>query len=238
MTTFVTRDQTYLPPRATVRAVVLDTMGTTIPLDGVVKTALVEALDEAGTDLADREQPERESFLNAVATCPTEPMLALCIPDSDRARWASWVFEAALVAALDRGEAEPLPGAEDALRRLRAAGVRTCLATALSPVASDALVDALGWRRLVDAIVPAESALRRRPSPDEILAAALRLDVNAVDELAVVGDTVGDLVAGTRAGASVVAGIIGGASDADELASAPHTHLLLSVAGLPEVVLG
>jgi len=212
-------------------------MGTTIPLSGVIETALVEALLEVGSDLALGDTPERAAFLSAVATCPTESMLSMCIADPRRAQWAAWVFDAALVAALERGEAEALPGVEEALRRLRDAGIRTCLATALSPVASDALVDSLGWWSLLDAVVPTEPALRRRPSPDEILAAGIRLDIDAVEELAVVGDTVGDLIAGTRAGASVVAGILGGAADADELASAPHTHLLLSVAGLPEVLL-
>lgn len=42
---------------------------------------------------------------------------------------------------------------------------------------------------------------------------------------------------GTSPDEILAAGILGGAADADELASAPHTHLLLSVAGLPEVLL-
>src|SRR5262245_42291249 len=182
METFIARDATSNPLGTLILAVVLDTMGTTIPLDGVIETALLEALDEAGSDVAMHDVFERESFRRALASAPTEEMLALCIPDPARARFASLVFDAALVSAIDRGEAEPLPGAEDALRALRRAGIRTCLATSLSRGASGALLGALEWSGLVDAIVPVEPGLRRRPSPDEILAAALRLDVDSVQE--------------------------------------------------------
>jgi phosphoglycolate phosphatase-like HAD superfamily hydrolase len=54
----------------------------------------------------------------------------------------------------------------------------------------------------------------------------------------VAGDTTNDLIAGTRAGASVVAGVLTGAHSAEELGEAPHTHLLGSVAELPALLLG
>ena len=44
-------------------------------------------------------------------------------------------------------------------------------------------------------------------------------------------------MAGTRSGASVVAGVLTGAHTAEELADAPHTHLLGSIAELPGIVL-
>ena len=53
-----------------------------------------------------------------------------------------------------------------------------------------------------------------------------------------VGDTTSDLVAGTRSGALVVAGVLTGAHSAEELAEAPHTHLLASVQELPGLLLG
>jgi phosphoglycolate phosphatase-like HAD superfamily hydrolase len=58
-----------------------------------------------------------------------------------------------------------------------------------------------------------------------------------VAEVAVVGDTTSDLVAGTRAGASLVVGVLSGAHTRAELASAPHTHLIDSVADLCDLVL-
>jgi phosphoglycolate phosphatase-like HAD superfamily hydrolase len=47
---------------------------------------------------------------------------------------------------------------------------------------------------------------------------------------------VSDLLAGTRAGAGVVAGVLTGAHSRDDLATAPHTHIIDSVADLPAVL--
>lgn len=77
--------------------------------------------------------------------------------------------------------------------------------------------------------------VRGRPHPDLVLAALLALEIDDVRQVAVAGDTANDLLAGTRAGASVVAGVLTGAHGREELAAAPHTHLLDSVAELPSV---
>ena len=102
----------------------------------------------------------------------------------------------------------------------------------------DALVDALGWRNAVDLTLTPEEAVGRRgrPYPDLVLTAALRLGVDDVRHIAVAGDTTNDLIAGWRAGASVVAGVLTGAHDRATLRTAPHTHLLDSIADLPTVI--
>jgi phosphoglycolate phosphatase-like HAD superfamily hydrolase len=71
-----------------------------------------------------------------------------------------------------------------------------------------------------------------------ILTAVLRLHIDAVAEVAVVGDTSNDLLAGTRSGASLVVGVLTGAHSRAELERAPHTHLIDSVADLPALLLG
>jgi phosphonatase-like hydrolase len=137
-----------------------------------------------------------------------------------------------------REEIEALPGAETTFAALRAAGVRLCLTTGLPRATLDHLVDVLGWRDLVDlTLAPAfDEGLRGPPFPDLVLAAALQLHVDDVREVAVAGDTVEDLVAGARAGASVVAGVLTGANDAAQLRAAPHTHLLRAIDEFPAVV--
>jgi len=57
-----------------------------------------------------------------------------------------------------------------------------------------------------------------------------------VARLAVVGDTVVDLRAGTNVGARIVAGAATGKLTHADLAPQPHTHLLASVADLPGVI--
>jgi len=58
-----------------------------------------------------------------------------------------------------------------------------------------------------------------------------------VAEVAVVGDTTSDLLAGSRSGASSVIGVLSGAHSREELSRAPHTHLIPSVADLPGLLL-
>jgi phosphoglycolate phosphatase-like HAD superfamily hydrolase len=57
-----------------------------------------------------------------------------------------------------------------------------------------------------------------------------------VAEVLVAGDTVNDLKAGRAAGARYTVGVLTGAHTVAELGSSPHTHLLASVADLPDLL--
>jgi phosphonatase-like hydrolase len=137
---------------------------------------------------------------------------------------------------VSRGEVEALPGAETALAALRARGVRICLTTGFSGGTREQLMDVLGWRDLVDLSLSPGDGVRGRPYPDLILTALMRLEIDAVQEVAVAGDTKSDLEAGTAAGAAVVAGVLTGAHDREQLEAAPHTHVLASIADFPAAV--
>jgi phosphoglycolate phosphatase-like HAD superfamily hydrolase len=97
-------------------------------------------------------------------------------------------------------------------------------------------MDVLGWRDLIDLSLSPGDGVRGRPSPDLVLSAVMRLEVDAVQEAAVAGDTASDLVAGSAAGASVVAGVLTGSHTREQLAAAPHTHILDSIADFPAIV--
>ena len=131
-----------------------------------------------------------------------------------------------------------MPGAEAALSALRHAGMRICLTTGFSPATRDRIIASLGWEGAVDLALSPVDAGRGRPWPDMILTAVLRLRVDDVAEVAVVGDTTSDLLAGSRSGASYVIGVLTGAHTRAELARAPHTHLVDSVADLPALLAG
>ena len=126
----------------------------------------------------------------------------------------------------------PLPGAVETITALRAAGIRVCLATGFSPATRDALLDALGWRPLIDLALSPADAGRGRPWPDLPLTALLRLGGGAVTELLVAGDIASDVESGLRAGAGVVTGVTTGASGEDELAAAGAPYVLDSVTRL------
>jgi phosphoglycolate phosphatase len=221
-----------------IRLAALDMAGTTVADEGAVEEAFQSALDAvglvAGNLMDDAGFYIRRTMGQSKITVFTE----LLGGDRHRAEEANTAFEAAFDQAVGRGEVVALPGSEDVFATLRASGIRICLTTGFSPATRDRIIASLGWEGLVDLALSPADAGRGRPWPDMILTAVLRLRIDDVAEVAVAGDTTSDLVAGTRSGASVVAGVLTGAHSAEELAEAPHTHLLASVQELPGLLLG
>ncbi len=222
---------------APIRLAALDMAGTTVADEGAVEEAFQSALDAVGLVAGDLMDDPAAYIRRTMGQSKITVFTELLGGDRHRAEQANSAFEAAFDQAVDRGEVVALPGSEDAFAALRAAGVRVCLTTGFSPGTRDRIIDTLGWRGLVDLALSPADAGRGRPWPDMILAAVLRLRIDDVAEVAVAGDTTSDLIAGTRSGASIVAGVLTGAHSRDELAGAPHTHLLASIADLPALVL-
>jgi len=216
---------------------VLDLAGTTVQDDGAVEAAFVDALGTVdagpGTDGFDG----RLDYLRTTMGRSKIEVFRALLGDEARAASANRAFEAAYGSRVAAGAVHPIDGAEAALAALRDGGLRVCLTTGFSPATLDALLVALGWRDRVDLALAPGPGTRGRPHPDLILRAVLALEVEDVRAVAVTGDTASDLEAGTRAGASVVAGVLTGAHGRAELSAAPHTHLLDSVADFPAVCL-
>ncbi|HET7014031.1 MAG TPA: HAD family hydrolase, partial [Streptosporangiaceae bacterium] len=73
------------------------------------------------------------------------------------AQEANSLFELNYAASVKAGAVAPIPGATELLAALRAARIKVCLATGFAPATRDALLDALGWRPLIDlALSPAD----------------------------------------------------------------------------------
>jgi phosphoglycolate phosphatase len=220
-----------------IRLAVLDMAGTTVRDGGVVERSFVEALGEMGFAADSAELRQHLEYVRAtMGQSKITVFRAVFTGDEARAQEANARFETAFERAVSRGDLEALPGAEAALEALRAHGVRVCLTTGFSATTRDALLEVLGWRDLVDLCLSPGDGVRGRPYPDMILTALMRLEADSVHEIAVAGDTISDLVAGDAAGAAVVAGVLTGAHTAEQLATAPHTHILDSIADLPALL--
>jgi phosphoglycolate phosphatase len=217
----------------------LDMAGTTVRDDGTVLEAFaaaiaaqnlpVTAFNRAMTDVrSSMGQSKIEVFRRILG-------------DEAAAQKANEAFEDHYAAALRAGAVAAMPGAEQAITRLRQAGIRVCLATGFSPATRDAIIDQLGWGGLVDLVLsPADAGFwgRGRPWPDLPLTALLRLRGGAVSELAVAGDTASDVESGLRAGAAVVAGVLTGADSRADLARAGAPLILDTIAGIVPQVAG
>jgi len=217
---------------------VLDLAGTTVRDDGAVEAAFVDALAAVDAGPGTTGFAERLDYLRATMGRSKIEVFRALLGDEASAARANDAFEAAYGSRVAAGGVRPIDGAEAALATLRDGGVRVCLTTGFSPATLEGLLGALGWRERVDLALAPGPGTRGRPHPDLILRAVLALEVDDVRGVAVAGDTASDLEAGTRAGASVVAGVLTGAHGRDRLAAAPHTHLLDSVADFPALCLG
>jgi phosphonatase-like hydrolase len=221
----------------TIRLAVLDMAGTTVDDDGAVEEAFQSALDSVELTADDLMDDPQEYIRRTMGQSKIAVFTELLGGDGHRAERANAAFEWAFDQAVGRGEIAPMPGAEATFATLRGAGVRICLTTGFSPPTRDRIVSALGWEGAIDLALSPDDAGRGRPWPDMILTAVLRLHIDDVAEVVVVGDTTNDLVAGTRAGASLVVGVLSGAHRRHQLVQAPHTHLVDSVADLPDLLL-
>jgi phosphoglycolate phosphatase len=216
--------------------VCLDMAGTTVNDGGVVLDAFRTALSEV--DLAPGTAAHDQAVQYAIDTMGQSKIAvftALFDGDTMRARAANAAFEHAYARTLDGG-VRPIEGAVEALVALRESGRKIALTTGFSPETRDAVLDQLGWRPLVDLALSPADAGRGRPYPDMVLTAVLRTETDDVREVAVVGDTVADLLTGSRAGASIVAGVRTGTHQDADFAAVSHTHVLDSVADLPALL--
>ena len=216
-----------------IELVVLDMAGTTVKDDGVVERAFALAAERAGIVSAGPELDEALDYVRAtMGQSKIEVFRALAANDDDAER-ANDAFEDAYAEIAAAEGVEAIPGAEEVLRELREGGVKIALTTGFSRRTCDILLDALGWRELVDVTLSPADAGRGRPFPDLPLTALLRTSVSRVDAVVVVGDTASDMLSGIAAGAGLVVGVLTGAHDEMTLRDAGADEVLDSIAGLP-----
>ncbi|MGV9678279.1 phosphonatase-like hydrolase [Nocardia sp. NPDC003482] len=213
---------------------VLDMAGTTVADGGLVLRAFDAAatavgLPESGTD----RETARAYVLDTMGQSKITVFRAL-FGDEDRAQLANRTFERTYDEFA--AEATPIPGAAEAITALRAAGIKVALTTGFSRTTQDKLLNALGWNDIADLTLAPAEAGRGRPYPDLVLTALLRLRADAVDRVAVLGDTTSDIASGLAAGARIVAGTLTGAHSEEQLRAAGATHIVDSVVEFAELL--
>ncbi|WP_433656747.1 phosphonatase-like hydrolase [Nocardia sp. CA-128927] len=221
----------------TIQLAVLDMAGTTVADGGLVLRAFDEAATAAGIAA---EGPEREQARKYVLDTMGQSKITVfraLLTDEDRAQEANRAFESAYEALIDEVDITPIPGAAEAITKLRGAGVKVALTTGFSRSTQDRLLQALDWKDIADLTLAPSDAGRGRPYPDMVLTALLRLQADAVDRVAVLGDTTSDIATGLAAGARIVAGTLTGAHDDAQLRAAGATHVVPSVVEFAELAL-
>ncbi|MCC0574794.1 MULTISPECIES: phosphonatase-like hydrolase [Streptomyces] len=218
--------------------VVLDMAGTTVADGGLVEQAFSAAAGRLGVQPGSDEHARQLAYVRATMGESKISVFRHLFGDEDRAQQANTAFEEAYGELVDAGRIAPLPGAREAVERLTAEGRTVVLTTGFARPTQDAILTALGWQDLVPlTLCPADAGGRGRPYPDMVLAAFLRTAaVDDVRRIAVAGDTSYDMLSGVRSGAGIVAGVLTGAHDEEQLTRHGATHVLRSVADLPDLI--
>jgi phosphoglycolate phosphatase len=127
----------------------------------------------------------------------------------------------------------PVPGVDQALRRLRAAGARLAVATTDTTAQAIRGLAALGFADLLDAIVGADAVSRPKPDAEAVHRCCDTVGVTPRDAV-VVGDAVADVLMGREAGVALAIGVLSGVTTAAEF----DGHADVVVSSLADVVPG
>src|SRR6266496_4205956 len=123
---------------------------------------------------------------------PRAEVIRSLFPEEEiRAEVANLAFERSFQAAVDRFGMLPLPGVNEALAKLSAAGIKVCLMSSLCRPALNLIVERLDWSQRADLVLCADDVGQGFPWPDLILTAVLRLGIRDVRDVAVVTAKIG-----------------------------------------------
>jgi phosphonatase-like hydrolase len=221
-----------------IELVALDMAGTTIDEHGDVYRALEQSVRETGAEVT---PADLQAWMGADKTEAITALMELggVAADPTRVAAAFVRFQDILAGLYEANAPVPLEGVEEALRQLKAAGIKIALTTGFSRDVAGPLLAALEWKigdgELLDAVVTSDEVPRGRPAPHMIHRAMERTGVLQVSRVLAAGDTVNDLQAAANAGVTGV-GVLTGKLGAAELRRHPHHAILDGVKDLPALV--
>lgn len=212
-------------------------VGTLVTDDGAIELAFAEAIATQGVVSGTSAFARSMAVVHRARGQTPADVLRAVFPDNQlRAQAAQLAFDRSLAGAVGRRAVAPVPGAREVLAGLAESGCRICVMTIMPRRELTVLLQASGLREVVNVALCADDVPRGCPFPDLALAAMLRTGVRDVGETAMVHGTAAGVESGRRAGASVVVGVLTGPHPAARLQAAGATHVLESIAGLPDVL--
>jgi phosphonatase-like hydrolase len=221
-------------PKAIIKLIVLDVGGTLIQDHGEVPEAMLGAFARHGIAVTPAEFSQwrgaskrgmAQHFVELRGPAAGRPALVEAIY-ADFAAHASKAYETV----------QPIAGAEDALKKLRAAGYLLATTTGFDRRLNDQVFAHLGWHDYFVANITSDDVADGRPAPYMLFRAMEAARIDNVNQVMAVGDTPLDLQAGENAGLAAVIGVSSGAASEDRLRQERSTGILPSVAALPALL--
>lgn len=145
--------------------IVLDMAGTTVADGGLVEQAFSAAAGRLGVEPGSADHAEKLDYVRATMGESKISVFRHLFGDEDRAQQANTAFEEAYGELVDGGRIAPIPGAREAIERLKGEGRTVVLSTGFARTTQDAILAALGWQDLVAlTLCPADAGRRGRPT--------------------------------------------------------------------------
>lgn len=225
-----------------IELVTLDMAGTTVNEHGLVYKALADSVIERGFEVT--ETALQQNMGTRKTTAISNLILAAGgDATADVVEAAYGRFRELLTEYYGQKPPAEILDSSVAIAAMRAQGIKVVLTTGFSQDVASSLLEAMDWRidddggvARIDGLVTADLVSEGRPAPFMVFKAMELVGVYNTAAVAVVGDTMADLQSGTNAGAGVVAGVLTGETPESLLREQAHTHILESVAVLPQIV--
>jgi phosphoglycolate phosphatase len=220
-----------------VSLVCCDLAGAILADGSALEKAFAEALATQGVVPGTTAYARHMVQVDRSGGAPPRDVMHALFSDDAQAQAAYLAFERSYRAVVDRFGITAAPGAVEAISKLAGSHVKVCLITGFSQAITRFVLDRLGLNRRADLTLCLDDVPRGCPWPDLVLTAVVRLGIEDVAQVAVVGNSENVILAGRRAGSGTLVGMAGARSGA-RLRHAGATHVIGSIADLPDLVQG
>ncbi len=218
-----------------IRLVVFDIAGTIIEDHGEVIRAFTKALMENGIPFVEDElkrwkgASKREVIRHFVKQADLKGDIDPKVESSYRR------FRSELEGFYSE-KLEPIAGAVETFRWCKDHDILLATTTGFYREISDLILRQMGWRDFFAANISSSDVRQGRPAPYMIFHAMEATGAQNVKEVVNVGDTPFDLQSGWNAGTAGVVGVLTGEHDRESLQGHPYTHIINSIADLPDLI--
>lgn len=216
--------------------IVFDLAGTTVKENFDVQRVLKNSFEKVGLSISIEQANKVMGIPKPVAI--TQLLEALNYPNISNSfvEQIHLNFVTSMIAFYQNDSTvEENEGVSDTFRKLKLNGIKVVVDTGFDRPIVNALLARMAWETngLIDGSITSDEVENGRPHPDMIFKAMKLAGVTDAKRVAKVGDTLSDLGEGTAAGCGFVIGITSGAFTHEQLAAAPHTHIIQRI---PEVL--
>lgn len=212
-----------------IELLVLDMAGTTVDEDNVVYKTVTEAVNEHGYQVC-----LEQVLITCAGMEKLEAITSLLKEIGGNEEDALPIFEkfsVKLKDAYQNLEVKPINGTEDFLLKMKAQDKKVVLNTGYTSEIAQQLLDKLEWKENVhfDALITADDVSESRPSPEMILLAMKKFNINNPELVLKAGDSVIDIEEGKNAGCGLTIAVLSGAQNRSELEKAEPDYILNTI---------